>query len=286
MVPIQEKPIPLPVRIELCRAGIQVIVERLGVRALHIKGNTVDARIRPDIVHGSDVDLIVDPRRVAEVHRALLQRGWELYSSFDEGSPFGHAQTYWHGEWGYIDLHRRFPGIGLADAEGFEVLWRDHRIASAAGRPIPVPGSTAQGVLLVLNAARGTRSDHEEAIAFRARLTPQQRSEHEDLIVELSAQVAASVVAGDLEQWRRHRSYRLWRSVVAGGPRSQEWWGRVLAARSPGDALRVILRAPRVNRSRLAHQLGRRPTTADVIVAAVSRLRAAMHELGGWRRQS
>src|SRR5690606_19183788 len=128
-------PVPLSVRIELCRAGLQVMADGLGIRVLHIKGSTVDPSIRPVAAHGSDVDVIVDPRRTADMHRTLLAHGWEVYSTFDEGSPFGHAQTYWHQDWGYIDLHRRFPGIGRDDGTAFEVLWRDRGTVTAAGRP-------------------------------------------------------------------------------------------------------------------------------------------------------
>lgn len=87
----------------------------------------------------------------------------------------------------------------------------------------------------------------------------------------LDAGVAASVVAGELERWRDHRMYPLWKSVTEGGSRTREWWGRVRGARTPREALRVLLRAPRVNRSRLAHQLGRTPTFRDVVAAAISR---------------
>lgn len=284
MAAIQEKPVPLSVRIELCRAGLQVMADGLGIRVLHIKGSTVDPSIRPVAAHGSDVDVIVDPRRTADMHRTLLAHGWEVYSTFDEGSPFGHAQTYWHQDWGYIDLHRRFPGIGRDDGTAFEVLWRDRGTVTAAGRPVPVPGRAAQGVLLVLNAARGEAGDRAEALAFQDALPPERRREHQALLAELDAEVAAAVVTGDLERWRRDRRYLLWRSIVEGGSRSQEWWGRVRAARTPGEAMRVILRAPRVNRSRLAHQLGRRPTPRDVLAAVVSRAGRAVRELRPRRR--
>jgi len=175
------------------------------------------------------------------------------------------------GDWGYIDLHRRFPGIGIDDQAAFEMLWRDRVSATAAGRAIPVPSRAAQGVLLVLNAARGTSDDREAAAAFRRGLTGAGAVEHDALVAMLDAAVAASVVAGELERWRDHRMYPLWKSVTEGGSRTREWWGRVRGARTPREALRVMLRAPRVNRSRLAHQLGRPPTSRDVVAAATAR---------------
>jgi hypothetical protein len=274
-----ETTIPLSVRIELCRAGLQVIADGLGIRMLHIKGATVDASIRPDAREGSDVDVIVDPRRVAEMHRALLAHGWTVYSTFDEGSPFGHAQTYWHPDWGYIDLHRRFPGIGLADPDAFDVLAREASGGSAAGLDLEVPGIAAQGVLFLLNAARGSQHDRDGALAFRRGLVAEQLRLLDELVRELHAEVAASVVTGELENWRGHRDHLLWRAISEGGTRSQEWWGRVRAARSPREAMQVLLRAPRVNRSRLAHQLGRTPTWRDLVMAAVRRGTRALREL-------
>lgn len=287
---LPETSIPLSVRIELCRAGLQVIGDGLGVRMLHIKGHTTDLSIRPEARAGSDVDVIVDPSRVEEMHRELLAHGWELYSTFEEGSPFGHAQTYWHHDWGYVDLHRRFPGIGLSDTDAFEKLWTDHAEGSAAGRDLVVPALSVQSALFLLNAARGSQQDRELALGFRQGLPPEQLGPVDALIRDLKAEVAASVVTGELENWRRHREYPLWRAISRGGTRGQEWWGRVRAARSLREATQVILRAPRVNRSRLEHELGRKATGRDLIAASVGRAGSALTELvrgvlpGGMRR--
>lgn len=276
---IQETPIPLSARLELCRAGVQVIADRLGVRMLHIKGSTVDRSIRDRARDGSDVDVIVDPAAIGAVHGALVGHGWQVYSSFDDGSPFGHAQTYWSSDWGYVDLHRRFPGIGLADDEAFDLLWSGHGTLSVAGREIAVPSVAVQAALHVLNAARGRASDRAEAHRFHQSLPIGDRLRLDVVIDRLDAAVAAAVVSGELERHRGRAEYLLWKSISEGGTRTQEWWGRIRAARSPGEALRIVLRAPRVNRSRLAHELGRVPTHRDTLVAALERARIAAGEL-------
>lgn len=276
---MQQTAIPLPVRIELCRAGLQVIADRLGIRMLHIKGATLDRAVRARTRHGSDVDVLVDPAQLTPLHDALLSHGWEVYSTFDDGSPFGHAQTYWHPDWGYIDLHRRFPGIGVRDEPAFETLWDGHGTATAAGVAITVPSVRAQGVLYLLNAARGGEHERAEARSYREALPGGERNELDELIDALDAVVAASVVTGELERHRGRREYRLWKTISQRGTRTQEWWARVLAARSSREALRVIFQAPRVNRSRLAHRLGRRPTRRDVLAAGIDRARAALREL-------
>ena len=120
-----EVTVPLAVRLLLGRAAVQVIAGDVAADVLHIKGNAVDASLRPREAPGSDIDVMVRPEHVPRLHDALLQHGWVVYSSFVYGSPFGHAQTYRHPDWGYLDLHRMFPGIRLEPERAFDVLWQD-----------------------------------------------------------------------------------------------------------------------------------------------------------------
>jgi len=276
--------IPLAVRIELCRAAVQTIADRLGVRMLHIKGAAVDPSIRPAPRSGTDVDVLCDPARIGEMDARLRRHGWRLHTTFDDGSPFGHAQTYWHADWGYLDLHRRFPGIGLPDADAFELLWRDRGEHTCAGRPAAVPSLDAQVVLLMLNRARRSEDHGGEVERVWAAQRDEERTRRMQLVSRLQADVAVAAATGDLESHRGHREYALWRAVSEGGSRTQEWWARVRAARSAGEALRIIIRAPRPNLSRLTRDLGREPTARDVMRAMLRRARTAVTELVGARR--
>ena len=127
--------IPPAVRLEMSRAGVQVIADRIGARLLHIKGPMTDPALLGPRFEGTDVDVMVDPAAVPALHRALLGHGWSVYSTFRNNSSFEHAQTYFHPDWGHLDVHRRFPGIGIADERAFELLWADRAEAVAAGRP-------------------------------------------------------------------------------------------------------------------------------------------------------
>lgn len=276
--------IPLGVRIELCRAAVQTIADRLGVRMLHIKGAAVDPSIRPAPRSGTDVDVLCDPARVDEMDARLRAHGWRLHSTFDDGSPFGHAQTYWHPDWGYLDLHRRFPGIGLPDAEAFELLWRDRGQHACAGRPAAVPSLDAQVVLLMLNRARRSEDHGGEVARLWAEQSEAERTRRMRLVSRLQADVAVAAATGDLERHRGHREYALWKVVSQGGSRTQEWWARVRAARSAREALGVVARAPRPNLSRLTRELGREPAPRDVLLAVLRRARTAVTELFGTRR--
>ncbi|MCD2441009.1 nucleotidyltransferase family protein [Agromyces sp. SYSU K20354] len=273
-----EVSVPLAVRLRFGHAAVQHLAREIGVDLLHIKGSAVDPLLRPGGYAGSDVDVLVRPAHVAVLDRAMRQHGWRLYSSFENGSPFGHAQTYLHDVWGYVDVHRFFPGIRIAPDRAFERLWADRREIEIAETGCQVPSLTAQGVLLVLNAARSSvRSKPDVRIAWHE-APLERRAEMEALVADLDAPVAFAAATGALEHYRRERDYGLWRIVSQGGSRSAEWWARVRAAPSLGVAIRVVARAPLVNVDHLAHRLGRRPSRAEIVAEFFRRPARAVRE--------
>ena len=271
--------VPLSVRLRFGHAAVQYLADEIGVDLLHIKGVAVDPTLRSDRDTGTDVDVLVRVGHVAKLDRAMRQHGWRLYSTFEWGSPFGHAQTYVHDAWGYVDIHRYFPGIRLEPARAFELIWRDRHEVEIAGVGCNVPSVPAQSVLLVLNAARSLNGRHSDVTNAWLDASTEQRAEVEALVTDLDAPVAFAAAIGNLEQYRGERDYRLWKVVSRGGSRSGEWWARIRAAPNLGAALRVAARAPRVNIDRLAHRLGRAPTRGEVVVEFFSRSARAIREL-------
>ncbi|UNK70138.1 nucleotidyltransferase family protein [Microbacterium sp. H1-D42] len=266
--------VPVSIRLRLARAAVQVIADDAGVRMLHIKGAATDPALHPTPRYGSDVDALVDPHRIPALHSALLTQGWRLYSTFRFGSSFEHAQTYAHDTWGYFDLHRRFPGIGLSDQQAFEQLWLDHTRRESAGIPFAAPSLDAQSVILVLNSARGkgglprSWSELDDDAQARAR----------SLVARLHAEVAFAAAEGDLERYRDRREYRLWKATSQGGPRVAEWWGRVIAQPNLPGRLRVVAQAPLVNTDRLARRLGHAPSRAEVVREFFARAGVGLRE--------
>jgi len=257
--------VPLPVRLRFGHAAVQYLADSIGVDLLHIKGAAVDPSLRPNGYAGSDVDVLVRPEHVARLDLALRQHGWRLYTTFASGSPFGHAQTYTHDAWGYIDIHRFFPGIRVAPTDAFERLWSERHEALIAGVGCAVPSVSAQSLLLILNAARSPRSARHDLAAVWSSAPDDRRAAIESLVAELRAELAFAAAVGGLESHQGEREYRLWKVVSAGGSRSEEWWARVRAAPTLGDALRLVARAPLVNVDHLAARLGRRPTRLEVV---------------------
>ena len=276
--------VPLAVRLLLGRAAVQVIATDAGADLLHIKGNAVDTSLRARDAPGTDIDVMARPAHVPRLHDALTRHGWVVYSSFFYGSPFGHAQTYRHPDWGYLDLHRMFPGIRLDAAAAFDELWRDHGTRDFAGTPGAVPSVIGQAVLLVLNDVRSHRA--ASAMATWVDRPGLDRGEVAALVHRLDAGVAFAAATGDLERHRGERDYPLWKGITQGSTRTGEWWARVRAARTLREALGIVLRAPLANVERLSHQLGRSPTRAEVLRATLMRPARAVRELAaGLRRR-
>lgn len=281
---VEEVAVPLDVRLHFGRAAVQVVADRIGAAVLHIKGDAVDPSLRPPNV-GTDVDILVRPADVGPLDRAIRREGWRLYSTFAYGSPFGHAQTYLHETWGYLDLHRSFPGIRLDPSSAFDVLDREGSLIDVVGIPCRVPGIEAQAVLLLLNAARAAGRGNADVAWIWGRASPGDRDRLLRLADELGARVALAAATGDLEQYRGAREYALWKSISDGSSRSAEWWGRIRAASSLRDALAVVARAPRVNIERLTHDLGRAPTRGEVLREFFHRQRRAVAEMRAWARR-
>lgn len=253
--------VPGRARLALARAAVQVIADGLGTRLLHIKGDVVDPALQPAARPGSDVDVIADPSAIPALHRDLLAHGWSVYSTFRFGSSFEHAQTYTHPVWGHLDLHRRFPGIGLPDQVAFEHLWRDRARRDVCGVEIRTPSIDAQLLILVLNAARNRGTIPEAWTALDDGGQERMRR----LISQLRAEVAVAALTGDLDRYRRYREHLLWKITVNGGPRIVEWWARIVAQPTLRGSLRVAAQAPLVNTDRLTRRLGRVPRGKEVL---------------------
>ena len=272
--------IPLAVRLRLARASVQTIADGIGADLLHIKGDMVDEDLNPSAAAGTDVDVLVRPAHIRRMHSALSAHGWTVYSTFVNGSPFGHAQTYKHETWGYLDLHRLFPGIRLDPAQAFETLWTSRVMRDAAGVRCCVPDAIGQALIQLLNTARNPSDRRRGAAAEWTDATDDRRLAVRELARVLDAQVALAAATGELDAFRDRREHDLWKLISeGGGKRTVEWRARVRAEPTVGGAVLVALRAPRVNVEHLAYQLGRAPTRREIVRAYVARAALALREV-------
>ncbi|WP_194397258.1 hypothetical protein [Microbacterium atlanticum] len=276
----REAPVSIPsvVRVRLARPAVQLIADEVGADILHIKGDAVDTSLRAVAQPGTDVDALVRPSQVASLDRGLKAHGWQVYSTFRYGSPFGHAQTYLHPTWGYFDLHRSFPGVRRDAEQAFELLWRERKRLEMPGARGSAPAREAQAVLLVLNDARnrarvpdpvnrwidGGRVDADAVSAW---------------VDRLEARVGFAAATGDLERYRGEPDYPLWRVTTQGGTRVAEWRARIRAAPTFAEAIRIAALAPVVNVEQLAHRLGRSPTRREIVAGFLARPLTAIRQL-------
>ncbi len=264
---------PLGVRVRLGHAAVQKVADDLGLRLLHVKGYALDESLSWPGRVGTDVDIIVHPADVDALLAGLEGAGWCLQTGFEWGSAFGHAATLEHRDWGYVDVHRFYPGLGPDAARSFDILWATRQCRELAGYPCAVPTLDGQILTLLLHAGRTHASpkavrDVEEAWH---EATPERRAAVEALVRRLGAEVGFAAAVGDLEAYRHRPEYRLWRVWSRGGTRLQEWRARIAAAPTPGAKASVILRAPLVNVQHLAIVLDREPGPLDIAREFVAR---------------
>ncbi|MET0885211.1 MAG: 2-nitropropane dioxygenase [Mycetocola sp.] len=257
--------VSIRVRLHFGRAAVQLVAVQAGIDLLHLKGNATDPSLREAEAAGTDVDILVRPSQVRALHAAILIHGWELYSTFEDGSPFAHAQTYLHPQWGYLDVHRRFPGIGLDDEAAFSRLWEFRSSTPFCDIPCDVPSVAAQAVILMLNAARTGRTQGVDLERAWFDASVDARISVDEEVEKLDARLAFDAAQGELERHRGEREYRLWKAVSRRGGRLEEWWGRLLAAPSIRAKATVLVRAGLVNVEHLGHRLGHAPSRGEIV---------------------
>lgn len=279
--------IPLPVRLQLAHAALQVVANRAGADLLHIKGEALDPAVRWPGRTSTDVDLLVRPEHVHQFLTALLTHGWVQVSSFAGGSAFEHSATLTHPAWGYADVHRTYPGLGRDAADSFEQLWGARQTWLSAGVACAVPDLAGQRLVLLLHAgrsARSTRGDQDVAIAWSDR-SPQERHDVQDLARRVHAEVGLAAATGTLGDWVSHPDYQLWRVLSEGGTRIDEWRARVKAAPSVSAKARLVLRAPLVNVEHLTIVRGSRPSRREIVVEFFARPVRGLREEWARRRR-
>lgn len=268
---------PIAARVHLAHAVVQKLSEERNIDILHLKGPAVLPGLRPAGRQSSDVDVLVRPSHLAQLIGALESIGWEQRTGFATGSVFAHAANWWHDDWGWVDVHVSWPGVGIDAEHAFDVLARGSLQRSIAHWDCPVPDRTAQRLILILHSARSEGAiDIDQAWAAAE---PAEQAEVRALAAELDAEVALAAGIGELELHRDHPTYALWRHFAEGGTRFDEWRARLAAAPSARAKVALVTSAMRVNRDHLGMELGRPPTREEIRARQGQRLRKAAGEL-------
>lgn len=273
--------VPLSVRIEMGHHVVQHVAEDNDIDVLHIKGLALDESLRYPGRTPTDVDVLARPDGADALVAALQDAGFELLGRFATSSPFEHSATLRHDQWGDVDVHRLFPGIGLPPKESFDLLWERREYVSLAGRECAVPSLEAQALVLVLHAARNQlgaqpRNDLAHVVHHP---DPRLRPALLALVDVLHAEVAFAAATGHLNEHTEHPEHDLWHAVSVGDSRLDEWRARIAAAPDLRARLGLLLRAPTVNTDHLAMLLGRRPTSTEIVAEFGRRSAVGIREL-------
>lgn len=280
--------IPIADQVRLAHGILQRTANAAGVDILHIKGpslhpallqRSADGR-SPVPRHSTDADVLVRPSQLERFQRTLERDGWRMTADFIAGSAFGHAANYWHEILGYCDVHRRFPGIELDAERAFDILWGSRQSLRIAHVTCHTPDLNAQRLIILLHAARSGRPEHPDKVRAWDDAAEADRDAVLGLASRLDAEVALAAATGHLEDFRGERNYDLWRQFSTGDTiRWHEWRARIHAASSPIGALRVAVRALRLNQAHLRMDLGHDLTRADVMRGYRDRTLRALGEL-------
>lgn len=239
--------VPLAARIRLAHAVVQSLAERSGVDLLHVKGPAADPAWYPP--HGgSDVDVLVRPSHLAVVEEALLAAGWTRRGGYDDSSAWAHAASWWHDRWGYLDLHRSWPGLEVEPEAAYDAVARDRATREIAHHPCPVPRLEAEVLLLALHAGRSGpyRDSTRHLRACWEAADVGLRAAVEALATELHAEVGLAAGLGRLDEWRDHPDHDLWAFYASGDEnRWREWRARLRSARAHGRLGATLRRALR-----------------------------------------
>ena len=271
--------IPLSARVHLSHAAIETIALDAGVDLLHIKGPALLPDLRARERGSSDVDVLVSPDHVTRFEQALTLHGWERRTGYASGSAFRHAANWFHDNWGYVDVHARWPGPRVSPEEVFAAFaegQHQHEIAHVSCR---VPNRTAQILILVLHAARSHGYNSDIELAWN-RIAQEDRDAVRELADRLQARTAFAAGIGELDSVVGDRTADLWRFYSQeAGSRLDEWKARWRATTTLRERLDLLSDALVVNRDHLRMELGHVPSRGELVARQWRRVRVLSREV-------
>jgi hypothetical protein len=271
---------PLAERIQLAHALIEFLAASSGVDLLHIKGYAAHRSLYAAGRVSTDVDILVRPRDAERLAEALRADGWEAVTSFRSGSVFHHAMTLWNDQWGHVDLHRSFPGVGLEPEAFFDLLWSSRASSEIAGWPCRVPSFEHQALMIVLHGARDPYRGASDVAFVRNALGGEGWERLEDLADSVGASISWAAATGRLDDWAGHPDHDMWDVVSRGGSRLELFRARWRASRRASERWELVRSLLTVNRDHLRMKLLREPRPVDYARELNARAREVAHELG------
>lgn len=280
VAPVAE--LPPAERIQLAHALIEFLATSSGVDLLHIKGYAAHPSLYAPGRVSTDVDILVRPGHAERLAEVLRADGWEAVTSFRSGSVFHHAMTLWNDQWGHVDLHRSFPGVGLEPEAFFDLLWSARTSAEIAGWPCQVPSFEHQALMIVLHGARDPYRGASDVDFVRNALGGEGWERLEGLAHSVGASISLAAATGHLDDWADHPDHDMWDVVSRGGSRLELFRARWRASRRASERWELVRSLLTVNRDHLRMKLLHEPRLADYVRELSARAREVAREL--WAR--
>lgn len=140
---------------ELVYALTARVAAQHGIPCVFTKGPALFLQGLREREHSGDVDVWCDPAQGDILAAALEPWGWSREPDPWRGTSVHHTATMTPHGWGCeIDVHRRFPGLTLADADALAIVLRDAEPMRFAGVEIRVPRADTHAVLAAVHAVR------------------------------------------------------------------------------------------------------------------------------------
>lgn len=141
---------------ELVCALVACVARDTGIDIVFIKGPVLHAQGLRERQHSGDVDVWVEPSRLEDLLSALEPWGWRRQPDLWADTVVNHSRTLLPStEWACeVDVHRRLPGIGVADQTAFSALIESGEPAEFAGVTATVPNREMSAVLSALHSMR------------------------------------------------------------------------------------------------------------------------------------
>lgn len=244
--------------VELGHAWCQQLARRNRIRALLIKGPTLERYgLRTPRVSG-DIDVLIEPDRFDEAVAAVRAAGWgERPASYLIRRTTLHSRTFTHHDWPCdLDLHRSFPGFLVDAATLFEALWTRRNQMTFAHHECAVPDRLSSVLILALHSERGTSEQPRHQQELKELLSLAQLSDDERCELAMLAQATGSaatlhhvlsrlgVDTAVTDAELRSPDVARWRTRVESGSSGAYFWFDLLgAATTLGDAITILSHA-------------------------------------------
>jgi hypothetical protein len=282
----EEARLPQDMRIRLGHALVEYTAHTHKLRLLHIKGYAVDPGLYPAGRRSSDIDVLVHPADVDALIDLLKASGWNRVTGFKSGSLFQHAATLWHDSWGYIDVHRDFPGVGAPPAEFFDELWTCRKSRDIADVSCTVPAAEHQALLVVLHAGRDSTRGASDVSHLQGTLSVEAWQGVQSEANRFAAELAFAAATGRLAEHQAHPEHDVWAAISTGSSRLELLLARARAANTISSRIVVVASALQPNRDHLRMTLHREPKLLDYLRDLSERVRELWSGMWSARKQA